>query len=537
MKTKLISLLFCSIFFLGTPLLAQFSFNDLLIGFNKNLFLTDVTDAKIMYKDGSVVENVKTFYHPVLISSPELNLGEWSLLVDKEGYKEKSISKDELKAIYIDGNTWVLRSDPSQGDSWVMITHWGAIERGLSFNYSDNLKLKIYEEKLARELAKGMGATYDKKDIQFAPAKRFQKLSNDPAYGAQMKVSFRKTMTKMTADYPELSAKIENKEKGYKVFDLEGIIIEYNEWYEKLHSGEIVPITDEDWGIKKITDKELKASLKELNPMAKIKKAKADAKAKYEAKKASRPTTVPDDIASAKPNVPVKKETFTQKINRIKADGNKVGVQFMNPYVYIKPPLDASSAGGSGGIAGGLSGGLLSDKKAISKHPKDTIAAYAELKELALSFVKDMNTAFDTDVFELVEDVNQVPLRKVMRSYLIDDWWATKYKLLMIYQIDTYYDISKASNKYSGHLRATSHLTATEFFIKKDKPSQKIIVATAAMGHYYKTLKESADDNIKTISDIQDNMDGAVAGSEIYETLLTERKPKFDKIVAKKKKK
>jgi hypothetical protein len=296
--------------------------------------------------------------------------------------------------------------------------------------------------------------------------------------------------------------------------------MEYNEWYEKLHPGEFIPITDEDWGIKKMTDEELKESLAELNPISKMKKTKADAKAKHEAKEASRPATPSASIAEVKPNVPVKKETFTQKISRIKADGNKVGVQ-LNPYVYIKPLADASSGIGSGGMGGGLSGGMLSNSKAISKHPTDTIVVYAELKELAMSFVNDMNTAFDTDVFELVEDVNQVPLREVMGSYLRDDWWATKYKLLMIYAVDTYYDISKASNKYSGHLRATSYLTAIEFFLNKDKPSQKIIVPTAAMGHYYKTLKESADDNIKMIADIQDNMDGDVAGSEVYETLLT----------------
>lgn len=529
--------LIISFFLLGNVGLvhAQFTFNDLLMGFNKNLFFTDVHDAKIMYKDGRVVENIKTFYHPVIISSPNLNLAEWSVIMDKEGYQEKSIAKKDLKAIYIDGNTWVLRTDPSQGDSWVAITHWGAIERSLSFNYSDNLKTKILEEMLARELAKGMGAAYDKKEIQFAPAKRFQKLDNDPTYGSQMKVSFRNTMTEMTTDYPELSTKIESKEKGYKIFDLEGIIVEYNEWYDQLHPGEIMSITDEDWGIKKMTDAELKESLAELNPMAKLKSAKSTAKAKYEAKEASRPSTPSASLAEVKPNVPVKKETFTQKINRIKTDGNKVGVQFLNPYVYIKPPVSASSSG-SGGM-GGLSGGMFSGAKSGSKHPADTINAYSELKELAISFVKDMNTSFDTDVFELVEDVNQVPLRKVMGSYLIDDWWATKYKLLMIYQIDSYYDISKASGKYSGNFRATSHLTATEFFLKGAKPQQKVIVATAAMGHYNKRLKESTDDNVKTIEDIQDGMDGTVEGNELYESLLAERKPSFDKFVAKKKKK
>ncbi len=473
MKTK--QYLIISLFLLVNIGLAQaqFSFNDLLTGFNKNLFFTDVQDARIMYKDGRIVENVKTFYHPVIISNPDANLGEWKLMIDNEKYKTETISKKDLKAIYIDGNTWVLRSDPAQGDAWVAVTHWGAIERSLSFDHSESLKLKVISEKMAREFAKGAGAAYDEKDIPFAPAKRFQKLSNDPTYGSQIKVSFRKVMGEMTADYPELSAKIEGKAKGYRVFDLEGVIKEYNEWYDKQNPGKITAITDEDWGIEEVEVMSMDEIKETLNPMAKMKNAKADAKAKYEAKKASRPTTAPASIAEAKPNVPVKKETFIQKIGRIKADGNKVGVLFANPYVYIKPPVGSTS--GSGGMSLGMSG--ISSGAKGNGHPKDTVVAYSELKALGQSFVEKMNTAFDTDVFVLIENTDQVPLRKSFGSFLIDDWWATKYKILMTYSVDTYYDISKSGGKYSGNLRATSHLTAMEFMLKKGKPSQKVVVA------------------------------------------------------------
>src|SRR5690606_23481691 len=40
---------------------------------------------------------------------------------------------------------------------------------------------------------------------------------------------------------------------------------------------------------------------------------------------ANRPTKVDPSIASVKPEEPVKKESFVDRLNRIKADGNKVG--------------------------------------------------------------------------------------------------------------------------------------------------------------------------------------------------------------------
>lgn len=44
-------------------------------------------------------------------------------------------------------------------------------------------------------------------------------------------LSFGKTMSEYLADYPELSAKIKNKEKGYDMLHVLAIIDEYNKWY------------------------------------------------------------------------------------------------------------------------------------------------------------------------------------------------------------------------------------------------------------------------------------------------------------------
>ncbi len=488
--------------------MAQFLMND----FNKSNFYKDI-NAKVMYHSGEV-KDVKTFYHPIMISDPSFPVGEWKPLMNKE---EKGIAKSDLKAISIDGKLWLPRPTPL-GDRWVAMKYQGAIERYIYPTNTDG-KTRIIEEMINRDLI----SDRTPKDIKIITALATRKLGGEPISENQM-LNFAKEMGKMTSDNTELSSKITSKTKGYKFGSINSIISEYNDWYDQQHPDEVKRITSKDWGESAApTGVTLKQGL------AKFKNSKADAKAKYEAKKASRPSTAPASIAEAKPNVPVKKESFTMKINRIKSDGNKVGVLFANPYVYIKPPVGSTSG------SGGMSLGMSSPAKG-NGHPKDTVVAYSELKALGQSFVEKMNTAFDTDVFELIENTDQVPLRKSFGSFLIDDWWATKYKVLMTYSVDTYYDISKSSGKYSGDFRATSHLTAMEFMLKKGKPSQKVVVGMAAMGNYHKSLKESEDDSIKTIADIQDQMDGGATGSEIYETLLSERVASLDKLIAKKKK-
>ncbi len=50
-----------------------------------------------------------------------------------------------------------------------------------------------------------------------------------------MMMHFKKNMSKLVADDPELVQKIKNKEEGYTYIDIEKIINEYNQWYKKHH--------------------------------------------------------------------------------------------------------------------------------------------------------------------------------------------------------------------------------------------------------------------------------------------------------------
>lgn len=52
-----------------------------------------------------------------------------------------------------------------------------------------------------------------------------------PFTSEKFALSFAKNIAELVADYPELSTKVKNKEKGYGLIYLNAIIDEYNAWY------------------------------------------------------------------------------------------------------------------------------------------------------------------------------------------------------------------------------------------------------------------------------------------------------------------
>lgn len=59
----------------------------------------------------------------------------------------------------------------------------------------------------------------------------YQKLEEDPFLLDSYLLSFAKKMSALVSDYPELSKKIADKEKGYKIDAFFKIIEEYNTWF------------------------------------------------------------------------------------------------------------------------------------------------------------------------------------------------------------------------------------------------------------------------------------------------------------------
>ncbi len=61
------------------------------------------------------------------------------------------------------------------------------------------------------------------------------KKGDEEAIGTARFIRFAKQMSEYVEDYSELSQKIANKEKGYRLLDMYSIIEEYNNWYAANH--------------------------------------------------------------------------------------------------------------------------------------------------------------------------------------------------------------------------------------------------------------------------------------------------------------
>ncbi len=59
----------------------------------------------------------------------------------------------------------------------------------------------------------------------------WQKLDETPFQQTELILGYAKKISKLLADYPELSAKVENKEKGYGLLNIYKVMDEYNEWW------------------------------------------------------------------------------------------------------------------------------------------------------------------------------------------------------------------------------------------------------------------------------------------------------------------
>ena len=61
----------------------------------------------------------------------------------------------------------------------------------------------------------------------------WQKLDEKPFQHTELILGFAKKISKLLSDYPELSAKVESKEKGYGLLNIFDIMDEYNAWWAK----------------------------------------------------------------------------------------------------------------------------------------------------------------------------------------------------------------------------------------------------------------------------------------------------------------
>jgi len=146
----------------------------------------------------------------------------------------------------------------------------------------------------------------------------------------------------------EASRKEKKAEIGSTVFDLNRVIHNYNVWYNLKHPGQVQYYFQES---PERMESQYEDEIKLQTTVAEKKRMKekeVEDRNKAEMLYANRSATAAPEYASAKDNVPVKKESFMAKLDRIHADGNKVGVLFVLKSVQSPPKPSGSAAAGPG---------------------------------------------------------------------------------------------------------------------------------------------------------------------------------------------
>ena len=357
--------------------------------------------------------------------------------------ESEMIDKNTLSAFFVNGRLYApaVVYDTLK---WVHLQTQGAIRQVGVASYnkmSVNRKIEFWYNK---ETGANVGY-WDTLGVSmpyWAEVNFHQKLDED----AKNVIMFsRKKMVDWVKEDTDLASKIENKEKGYKdglmVEDYKGTMFGYyNKWYDENNPGAITYYEARATFVA--PDKPL-AAVAASTPVEEApvkpaasnyeKEVVAAAEEAHRAPRidvfAGRPTAASTAVASAKPEVAVKKQSFKDRLARIKADGNKVGVLVTCQNLVINP--------------GSVSEG--------TRHAQ-VLGSYGPLNgidKIANTTVDELNAGFGTDVFEAV-DYSQIPVKEGKYGKL-DDWWSTKYKVIFMYElIPNYTAVYKTTNSETG---------------------------------------------------------------------------------------
>ena len=234
---------------------------------------------------------------------------------------------------------------------------------------------------------------------------------------------------------------------------------------------------------------------------------------------AGRTSTVSPEMASAKDNQPVKKETFTAKMQRIKSDGNKIGVLMrVMPVTVPKPTSNSTTFGESLPIEG-----EYMDESLASAGPE---------------LVKELNEALGTTDIELI-DLNKIPYRDVKVLGIqarVDDWWASKFKVVFICTIDPqikaiHDTFMKDKVKFKADLNFVCTMTVMEYIGAPTSNKQDIITNVINFGYF--TVSYSQDEDMTDIKQIYTKLLEKL-NAPILEKMKTERVQGVKKLVEKK---
>jgi hypothetical protein len=237
---------------------------------------------------------------------------------------------------------------------------------------------------------------------------------------------------------------------------------------------------------------------------------------------ADRPDSPSASVASAAPNIPVKKEKFADKINRIKSDNNKIGLVFYSEKIYVNPnTMDET---------------FKSYRKVDGYLP-----AYSDMEELAEEMVTKLNKSFNTDIIELV-DPSTIPYTngKFMGMPMkMDDWWSTKYKIVFIYKLIPYYDAfderepGANESQFKTGFKVITKLEAKEFMNGKKKNEQKYVLKPIIMESYSSdVITPDQKTVVTTIADLKTLVEQPES-TVVKTALLDNRKASYPKVIKK----
>ncbi len=431
---------------------------------------------------------------------------------DSEPNFKEYIKKDAIKGFFINGQLY--GNVPNTG--WRIVLTEGAIHSFISVVKMQN-----------------------KSGAYYTSFEQTQKLGGS-AYGSAFGKASTKNVLELMSDEPEI---VSDFNAG--TYNFNEAKKQYNQKYEINNPGKI----DYILGVDGLTQKEgaamanaeaqqqsdaaaqkraEEARLKAEAEAAANKKILADAKSKadyapkheyYE----NRPATASAAVASTKPEVKVKKEKFSGRINRIKADGNKVGVVVWCKNVVVKQSEQTFSTRETVTVFG-------------SHKPLEGSEKWADI------VVEKLNKTFSTDVFEVV-DPSLIPTKEV-NGKKMDDWWATKYKLVIDYSFKPYYDVylesssdtTKTTREFKAQFKVDVYGSlgaaedATQHKLKSAGSSPKT-------SSYYSTFYVGDEKTVvHTIQELKELVNSP-SDADIVSELIKKNEIYLDKFIKKKSKK
>ncbi len=507
------------LFLLSSSTLMAQEFNEKLIG--------KILPAQVIFRyggaadDGKVKKVLMKYESADVYKNPKSEL---TISLTESDADLKKIKAEYIEAFMIDNTIWAKRSNPvgelkntfkdltkAPPMSFVILNRQGAIEE-FTVQTSD-YNSSTFTQKQGEKAFSGNYRAYEKevrewmadspeimKELQqadsleeVAKSQESNKENNAP------KKNESAAKEEKTEKPKGLLAKLEAAQKKEAEMQAKPIVFEagstdmllilnnYSAWYDGQNPGKIkYYFTDPP--VRKLSPLEdFKERQAKQQAYLNREKEKTDAKKKINDLFANRTTTPSPENASAKDNVPVKKETFAAKLERIKADGNKVGVILSLLPVHVFVPTDQVSTGLTSYVA--VEGDYLDE----------TLSAAAQ------EFVTELNKELGTTEIEMI-DMQKVPYRDSKYGKL-DDWWASKYKVVFAYSLDprlrTANEEIGGKVKFSASLNMIQSLIVREYIGGPGATKQDIITQVLNMGSFV-TPTYAQDDQMTDVKAIYD---------------------------------